>query len=79
METRDARVLSNLMDETVSSCYYDVYQSNETSYSGDICNKSVMFYKELCKAKAMSLESCQSDYFKKYLERMEGGGAEPVD
>jgi len=71
LDDRQFRILSDMMDQTVSSCYYDLYLTNATSStpaSGDICNNAVIFYKELCQT--MNLQSCHSDYFTKYLAGM---------
>lgn len=70
-DNRSDRVLSSLMDQTVSGCYYDLYQQNDTlTMNGDICNSAVMFFQQFCETK--NLESCHSDYFKKYIKGMEG-------
>ncbi|HJX79164.1 hypothetical protein [Glutamicibacter sp.] len=75
LDERSASIMSDLMDQTVSSCYYDLYldpdkANGTTTTSGDICNNAVMFYQEFCKW--ASLDSCNSDYFKKYIKGMEG-------
>lgn len=64
------RILSDLMDQTIGACYYDTYQSNETNYNGDICNKIMMFNKQVCMN--FTLDSCNSEYLRKYLKNMEG-------
>jgi hypothetical protein len=67
---RTNRILSDLMDQTIGACYYDTYQSNETNYNADICNKIMMFNKQVCMN--FTLDSCNSDYLRKYLKNMEG-------
>jgi hypothetical protein len=75
LDERSSSIMSDLMDQTVSSCYYDLYLDPDkvngtTTSSGDICNNAIMFYQEFCKW--ASLDSCNSDYFKKYIKGMEG-------
>jgi hypothetical protein len=71
LDDRESRILSNLMDQTVGACYYDTYQShnnNTITDSADVCDKIMMFNKQVCKTK--HLEACDSEFLRKYLEGM---------
>lgn len=71
-DTRENRILSDLMDQTIGACYYETYQLNDTVISGtaDSCDKAMMSYKQVCKIR--HIEACNSEFFKKYLRGMEG-------
>jgi hypothetical protein len=73
-DTRGAAILSDLMDQTVASCYYDLHQQNETTVpmNADICNHAMSFFKQNCHSMKVKLDSCDSDFFKLYLKGMEG-------
>jgi len=71
-DTRENRILSDKMDQTIAACYYDLHQQNEsiTPMNADICNSAATFFKQLCQTRP--LEACDGDYFLKYLKGMEG-------
>jgi len=72
-DTRENRILSDKMDQTVAACYYDLHQQNDTTttpMNADICNSAATFFKQLCQTRP--LEACTSDYFLKFLKGMEG-------
>ena len=71
LNERMLTILSSKMDETVSTCYAELFQNPDnqtTPMNGDICDKAILFFKENCKV--IALEGCNSQYFKDYLKAM---------
>jgi hypothetical protein len=61
--------LSILIEETINSCYYETYLTNETmSGVGNVCDDSMHMIQQLCLQ--TQLEVCKNELLNKYMSNM---------